>query len=505
MDCEKFENTLLDELYDELDEVTSAAAKRHAGGCSRCASLLSGFKATRRVAVLDMIEPPADLEDRILAAAKEAQKVVPIGQKMSTVVSRAGSWAMRPQTAMAALFLLMIGSSALLLRGKHASQSSVAVSDEGEPVPSATTAMVDHPAAPGAPAAKAVAAAAPSPTALASSASGPAFASAPPPPPGDLAGLAGLAGKGGDMNLDRRGVASGSEWSGTGPAGKVNLPSKSDGASKLYASNDDKKEITNAAAPAGAPPAHSYDLQAERGGGGGAASGASAPAPATMAPSKPMPPRPAPKEVAANAYGQGRQAQSPPSDGDFAAAPAAQARGSADEPAASPFDTAMAAYNGGDYATATTLFDQVAASGDANAALWAARSVREGSGCPSAAARFDQLAARAGTATATRYDAMFDAGRCYKAMSQSDRARAYFNVLLGVPRYVDRAKSELASMGPMVAARKAAQAQSSPQQAQQPPPNNVQQYPAAAAPPVPASPPAQQQAAPSPAKPTEKY
>ena len=52
MDCEKFESTLLDELYDELDEVTSAAAKRHVGGCSRCASLLSGLKTTRRLAVL---------------------------------------------------------------------------------------------------------------------------------------------------------------------------------------------------------------------------------------------------------------------------------------------------------------------------------------------------------------------------------------------------------------------------------------------------------------------
>ena len=81
MDCEKFESTLLDELYEELDEVTSAAAKRHVSGCSRCASLLSGFKATRRVAVLELVEPPGDLEDRILAAAKEAQRVVPLNRR----------------------------------------------------------------------------------------------------------------------------------------------------------------------------------------------------------------------------------------------------------------------------------------------------------------------------------------------------------------------------------------------------------------------------------------
>ena len=52
MDCEKFETSLLAELYDELDEVTSAAAKRHVAGCSRCASLLSGLRATRRLATL---------------------------------------------------------------------------------------------------------------------------------------------------------------------------------------------------------------------------------------------------------------------------------------------------------------------------------------------------------------------------------------------------------------------------------------------------------------------
>src|SRR5262245_57484328 len=143
MDCEKFESTLIDELYDELDELTSAAAKRHVAGCARCASLLSGLKATRRVAVLPILEPPADLEDRILAAAKDAQKVVPMKRRVSNAISWAGSWAMRPQTAMAALFLLMIGSSALLLRGramKAPASANMTVSAEGSPAPSAATA-----------------------------------------------------------------------------------------------------------------------------------------------------------------------------------------------------------------------------------------------------------------------------------------------------------------------------------------------------------------------------
>src|ERR1700733_12230975 len=104
MDCEKFETTMIDELYGELDELTSAAAKRHVAGCARCSALIGGLRATRRVATVPLVEVPSDLEDRILSAVKEAQKVVPIGRRVAGAVSMAGSWAMRPQTAMAALF-----------------------------------------------------------------------------------------------------------------------------------------------------------------------------------------------------------------------------------------------------------------------------------------------------------------------------------------------------------------------------------------------------------------
>src|SRR5687767_12349160 len=134
-DCEKFEPLLLDELYEELDELTSAALKRHVSGCARCKSSLDSMRATRRMISLPMVEVPEGLEDRIFAAAKEAQKVVPIKGRFSRVLSAAGSWAMRPQTAMAAVFLLMIGSSAFLLRNnaKRASDSQVSVTVAGSP------------------------------------------------------------------------------------------------------------------------------------------------------------------------------------------------------------------------------------------------------------------------------------------------------------------------------------------------------------------------------------
>ena len=144
MDCEEFESTMIDELEGELDELASGATKRHVAGCARCAALYNGLRATRRVAVLPIVLPAADLEERILAAARAAQKVMPLRARVGRAISSAGGWAMRPQTAMAALFLLMIGSSVLLLRGRARApgSSSITVSEQGAPTP--TSALRDE-------------------------------------------------------------------------------------------------------------------------------------------------------------------------------------------------------------------------------------------------------------------------------------------------------------------------------------------------------------------------
>lgn len=145
MDCEKFESALMDELYGELDELTSAAAKRHVSGCARCSGLLGGLRATRRVAALPRVEPPADLEQRILdAAAAATPKAAPLRSRLARAVSLAGSWAMRPQTAMAAVFLVMIGTSVLLLRGKSSrapASAEMTVTEEGTPAPASPPAV----------------------------------------------------------------------------------------------------------------------------------------------------------------------------------------------------------------------------------------------------------------------------------------------------------------------------------------------------------------------------
>lgn len=145
MDCEKFESAMMDELYGELDEVTSAAVKRHVAGCSRCAALIEGLRATRRVAAVPLVDVPTGLEDRILAATREAAKVVPLRRRVARAISLAGNWAMRPQTAMAAVFLVMIGTSVLLLRGKSArapASSDVIVTEQGSPAPAPVASVV---------------------------------------------------------------------------------------------------------------------------------------------------------------------------------------------------------------------------------------------------------------------------------------------------------------------------------------------------------------------------
>jgi hypothetical protein len=137
MDCEKFDQHVMDALYDELDELTHAAMKRHMESCSRCASAFAGLRATRDVGILPLEEPSEDLEARILDAVAVAQKKTPWRRKALRALAWAGSHAMRPQLAMAALFVLVIGSSLLLLRAKPGTVgvAPVRVTERGVPAP----------------------------------------------------------------------------------------------------------------------------------------------------------------------------------------------------------------------------------------------------------------------------------------------------------------------------------------------------------------------------------
>lgn len=177
MDCEKFDLCVMDALYGELDELTHEALKRHVEGCARCGAAWAGFKATRNLlasagassprdtvsggATLPLDEPPDDLERRILAAERTAHRGAPWHRKIMRGAAWAGSHAMRPQLAMAALFMFVIGSSLLLLRARPGTMAPpVLVSEQGRPEREAESQTIERGNRTGAPAATAAAKAA---------------------------------------------------------------------------------------------------------------------------------------------------------------------------------------------------------------------------------------------------------------------------------------------------------------------------------------------------------
>ena len=134
MDCERFDQHVMDAVYGELDELSSEALKRHVEGCARCGGVLASLRSTRAAIEIPLVEPSDALEQRILAAERTAVKHMPWHRKVVRAAAWAGSHAMRPQLAMAALFMFVIGSSMMLLRARPGTLSPpVTVRDEGRP------------------------------------------------------------------------------------------------------------------------------------------------------------------------------------------------------------------------------------------------------------------------------------------------------------------------------------------------------------------------------------
>jgi tetratricopeptide (TPR) repeat protein len=145
MDCEKFDRVVLDLLYGELDELTEAAARRHVEHCSRCKAITSGLRATREVGALALVEPPDSLELGILAGERKLNERLPFTKKAGRAISILAVYAMRPQLAMAALLLLMIGSSLVFLRARPSSRDSVLVTERGVPESEADHVVIPAP------------------------------------------------------------------------------------------------------------------------------------------------------------------------------------------------------------------------------------------------------------------------------------------------------------------------------------------------------------------------
>src|SRR5262245_26140580 len=131
MDCERFERVVLDLLYEELDELTEASARRHLEHCARCQAIVAGLRATREVGALPLVDPPEGLELKILEAERHGRERLPIRQRAGRAVSVLAGYAMRPQLAMAAILLLAIGGSLVFLRARPGDRDSMSVTERG--------------------------------------------------------------------------------------------------------------------------------------------------------------------------------------------------------------------------------------------------------------------------------------------------------------------------------------------------------------------------------------
>ncbi|MEO7097348.1 MAG: hypothetical protein ABI175_29070, partial [Polyangiales bacterium] len=118
MDCDKLDAMAIDLVYDELDARAAEEAEQHLLGCTRCTALVERLRAGKRASESLTLESPSSLlESRIVEAAARARRPEPWLRRIGRGVSTAGAYAMRPQVAMAAVVVVMVGMSVVLLRG----------------------------------------------------------------------------------------------------------------------------------------------------------------------------------------------------------------------------------------------------------------------------------------------------------------------------------------------------------------------------------------------------
>ena len=128
------------------------------------------------------------------------------------------------------------------------------------------------------------------------------------------------------------------------------------------------------------------------------------------------------------------------------------------------FSAGMAAYRSRNFPEATRQFDSAArATGDQNAALWAAKSVKDGNGgCGAALPRFEAVAQRAGgSGSWVGSEAQLEAARCQIATGQLDAARDKLAKLTSVPSHSAPAQQALNELNQVASKREADRAKSS--------------------------------------------
>lgn len=410
MDCEKLDEMAMDLVDpgggDGIDARAAREAEEHLAGCARCSAVIERLRGGMRAgAELGLEDPSSLLEARILAAAGAAQPDVSLPRRIARAVSAAGSWAMRPQVAMAAVLVVMVGTSIVLMRsGQTTSARNTKVTEEGTPV-----ATLEPPATPlepgGAPAVIGA---------------GEAKQQAPRDPPKaeakptdtpklDLAE---------EDKLESEGAKTKSK-----PLAKDEAPNEEksldgDGLADLAGNTatvtGGKKGGAGGAPP---PPAAAAPMP-----GGVSVGGLSSPADS-------------------EAKNDGKKSASGPMPAPTTA-PNAPNQGNA-----ATYDDAMTAYKASKWAEAAKGFDAAAASGTrvSSSLLYAARSHRAAGSCAQALPRYQKLVHGYPSSGEAPHGAI-EGGQCAKALSDVATARALFEKAKTYPAVQKQAEAELAAL-----------------------------------------------------------
>lgn len=401
MDCEKLDAMAIDLVDPDTgdDGVVGLSpralreAEEHLAGCSRCSAVIERLRSGMRAAgELGLEDPSSLLEARIFAAAGAVAPDVSVPRRISRAVSTLGSWAMRPQVAMAAVLLVMVGTSIVLLRGGNApSARNTKVTEEGTPIATLEPQSTSTPEGQGAPAV----------IGGEKKKNEPAAPREMPKPDQKPQALDDLA-KSGDFESADKNVAAAEK-----SKAKDEAPAKGLKEDDLATVAGTKKPVATAPPPPAAMPAPASPpadfggtsdgkLESKKTGGAG-------PAPTTAAPGGGM--------------------------------------------AASSYDDAMTAYKESRWAAAAKGFDASAAAGDkvSTSLLYSARSYRASGSCAQALPRYQKLVSGYASSAEAPHGAI-EGGQCAKALSDFTTARALFEKAKTYAVTQKQAEAELAAL-----------------------------------------------------------
>lgn len=415
MDCERLDSLAID-LIDpprpgeasELDPRVTREAEEHLAACTRCSAAIERLRGGLRAgAELGLEDPSSLLEARILAAAGAIKPEVSFSRRVARAITTAGAWAMRPQVAMAAVLVVMVGTSIVLLRGGGLPGAHrTKVTEEGTPV--ATL----EPASPA------------------------------------VEGQGAPAVIGGEDKKEKAKEAPKQEAAPTPREPIADLPKAANAnANKADDSIVAEKEESKLAKKPAAKDLESAAAD-EDGNAYGTTAGGGAKGKAMMPPPPPAAaPAPAPAPIGGLGGAPGDLADK--SEGAAtkkSAGPAATTAPATSTPA-STFDDAMSAYKEARYAVAAKGFDAAAAAGQKvpSALLYAGRSYRATGSCPLALPRFQKVVSSY-PASPEAPHAAIEGGRCAKTMGDTATARALFEKAKTYPATQKQAESELAAL-----------------------------------------------------------